>query len=442
MSRKASEQALANLLPTLAESLPEELVELAAYLLAQSRSYGGSLKPEEEIARPYACAEIACKRLSKSLKLPPRTSRPPCPPRIYKKLFAYLEQLLSQSSTAAKRQEKDKVQPQPRRSTRERRGGPVTPSKTEAKSFVTPSKSTKTARIDKTTAIQSRLSTIIQDAPSWTMPTIRNICRALTASLSRLVPFAPPKVSTSFPPHIFAGLSSVLCFAERTLSDDSQGLDPNHIRLLSAVSDHSQPEETSYRENMITLIIAIYFLVIVRMLGLGRDENPHPGSSNRRELDMDMFNDLATAALASEGLTADQTLLDNVHVWVRTIIMRDWMNGNEWFENIPVADPDRGQGGAGAGNDESGGNLGDNDDEEDGIISPKKRRLMNRYVRKVTHRSLRDIDNQRPKLLPGLGTMMHDRVDWLSEGKKDEYVTWKEGTMKRIREIESAAVTA
>lgn len=62
MNNRPVEQALATLLPTHADDLPPELLSLALSLVAQSRSYSTSLKPEEEIARPYACAEIACKR--------------------------------------------------------------------------------------------------------------------------------------------------------------------------------------------------------------------------------------------------------------------------------------------------------------------------------------------------------------------------------------------
>lgn len=62
MSNRPVEQALGTLLPTHADDLPSELVQLATSLVAQSRSFSSSLKPEEEIARPYACAEIACKR--------------------------------------------------------------------------------------------------------------------------------------------------------------------------------------------------------------------------------------------------------------------------------------------------------------------------------------------------------------------------------------------
>jgi origin recognition complex subunit 6 len=62
MNNRPVEQALGTLIPTHAEDLPPELVHLATSLVAQSRNFSSSLKPEEEIARPYACAEIACKR--------------------------------------------------------------------------------------------------------------------------------------------------------------------------------------------------------------------------------------------------------------------------------------------------------------------------------------------------------------------------------------------
>lgn len=62
MNNRPVEQALGNLLPTHANDLPQELLSLAMSLVAQSRSFSSSLKPEEEVARPYACAEIACRR--------------------------------------------------------------------------------------------------------------------------------------------------------------------------------------------------------------------------------------------------------------------------------------------------------------------------------------------------------------------------------------------
>jgi origin recognition complex subunit 6 len=64
MNNRPVEQALGTLVPTHANDLPQELLSYAMSLVAQSRSFSSSLKPEEEIARPYACAEIACRRYS------------------------------------------------------------------------------------------------------------------------------------------------------------------------------------------------------------------------------------------------------------------------------------------------------------------------------------------------------------------------------------------
>jgi len=59
---KALELALSGLIPTLDGPLPQELLELASSLLAQSRTKASSLKAEEETARAYTCANLACER--------------------------------------------------------------------------------------------------------------------------------------------------------------------------------------------------------------------------------------------------------------------------------------------------------------------------------------------------------------------------------------------
>lgn len=71
MNNRPVEQALATLVPTHAGDLPQELLSLATSLVAQSRSFSASLKPEEEIARPYACAEIACRRYAPESSIAP-----------------------------------------------------------------------------------------------------------------------------------------------------------------------------------------------------------------------------------------------------------------------------------------------------------------------------------------------------------------------------------
>ncbi|CAP70538.1 uncharacterized protein PODANS_3_6040 [Podospora anserina S mat+] len=91
---RSIEQALLSLIPTHNAALPPQLTELASSLLAQSRHKASTLKAEEEIARPYACAHIACERLKTTLNLPPIEPRPPIPPRIYKRLYSHLDKIL------------------------------------------------------------------------------------------------------------------------------------------------------------------------------------------------------------------------------------------------------------------------------------------------------------------------------------------------------------
>ncbi|KAK4120898.1 hypothetical protein N657DRAFT_673993 [Parathielavia appendiculata] len=93
------EQVLLSLLPTHNSTLPQPLVDLASSLLAQSRHRASTLKAEEEIARPYACAHLACDRLKIILNLPPIEPRPPIPPRIYKRLFNHLDKILPASGS-------------------------------------------------------------------------------------------------------------------------------------------------------------------------------------------------------------------------------------------------------------------------------------------------------------------------------------------------------
>ncbi|KAH6977097.1 origin recognition complex subunit 6-domain-containing protein [Ilyonectria sp. MPI-CAGE-AT-0026] len=98
MSRQI-DQALLSLMPTYTQDLPPTLLQLAGSLLAQSRHRASTLKAEEEIARLYACANIACDRLKITLDLPPIEPRPPIPPRIYKRLYAHLDNILPNSAS-------------------------------------------------------------------------------------------------------------------------------------------------------------------------------------------------------------------------------------------------------------------------------------------------------------------------------------------------------
>ena len=117
MSRSI-EQNLLSLMPTHGPQLPHRLVDTARTLLTQSRQRASTLKADEEVARMYACAHIACERsvadgprspqrqlpfrhtalthhrLKIPLDLPPIEARPPIPPRVYQRLFTHLDNIL------------------------------------------------------------------------------------------------------------------------------------------------------------------------------------------------------------------------------------------------------------------------------------------------------------------------------------------------------------
>ena len=100
---RSIEQALLSLLPTHNSALPPALAESASSLLAQSRHRASTLKAEEEIARAYACAHLACDRLKTTLDLPPINPRPPIPPRIYKRLYTHLDNILPAAASTPSR---------------------------------------------------------------------------------------------------------------------------------------------------------------------------------------------------------------------------------------------------------------------------------------------------------------------------------------------------
>ncbi|KAJ5051787.1 uncharacterized protein L3040_001558 [Drepanopeziza brunnea f. sp. 'multigermtubi'] len=193
------EQALANLIPRHSGVLPAELIELANSLLAQSRNKCSNLKPDEEVARVYASANLACERLKTSLNLPPIEPRPPIPPRVYGKLYAYFDRTLvtsgarkralqnaaksnNNNSSSSSNSARTPVKALPQR---------LTPSRAQSLSGFQSQRSAKRgllfpARRDKEGKV-----------PKWVGPVVRLLCREMGTRKAV--------------PHVLAGVESILC---------------------------------------------------------------------------------------------------------------------------------------------------------------------------------------------------------------------------------------
>ncbi|KOS41943.1 hypothetical protein ACN38_g7164 [Penicillium nordicum] len=447
MNNRPVEQALSTLVPTHANDLPQELLSYAMSLVAQSRSFSSSLKPEEEIARPYACSEIACKRLTRVLKLPPLLGHAPCPPRVYKKLYSYLDRSLTSSSTGLKRSASGSVpgtpsrvgsaQTTPTRGTAARntpskavaptpRGLQNTPSKSTplkrsmstANRLESPSKTARKATVPRAKDIHG--STIIPDAPAWVMTAIRTVCKILSTPAPRTNTWSRPPISRTLPPHIFSGVSSVL-YLTSSMSNDEPGWDRESLDFLEPiVSINGSDKDDDFKELVYAMAVAVYFLVLARRRNPGPDAD---ADIEAQKMDKKTFIEMRQTALNSLGLKAnDRRHRDDVDQWITLIMEQGWANGQEWFENIPYA-------GQLYGEDEEGRSYQDLDEEDATLrgVRPPKRSAAGSGTR-----ASQSDHAPRGGLLPGLGTMMQDRIDWLSDDRQEDYVNWKADIISRI----------
>ena len=225
---------------------------------------------------------------------------------------------------------------------------------------------------------------------------------------------------------MFAGISSILSFVSSTDISEKRAENKDLDELL-APFDEGKADQCE--EQIKTLVVAVYFVVLARRMNYIIGKNgvkPSPSVPSRR-IDAKTYNEMCDTALSSAGLPPDQKhLKQEVGVWTANIVKCGWATGMEWFENIPLPDDTE------AGDLDAAGNtkLGENDDEDEdsGPLGPNRRRRLNVVA---------SGDNVRG-LHPGLGTMMQDRVDWLSEDRKEDFIEWKEEIMERINGMEQS----
>ncbi|KAL2050114.1 hypothetical protein ABVK25_009617 [Lepraria finkii] len=272
-------QTLTGLVPSLNGPLPPELVELAMSLLAQSRGNASSLKADEEIARTYACANIACERLKQTLALPKIQPRPPCPPKVYQKLYKYLDGALPARERRSRR---------PARLNGNESAPTSSPFKTR-----TPSRPAYVRPDTPRRKIPQRLAAGTSEAPGWMMSVIRQLCQKLGA------PAAPH--------HIFAGVSSIL---------SSQDMASNG-KTVAQSSATKTP----------ALIVAVYVWVTAR---LAWSEAPAVEYQQQRNSAVEMLKGLAQ--VVDEMRSFDH---DDVDTCMHQIVDNQWTK-MDWFENVPA----------------------------------------------------------------------------------------------------------
>jgi origin recognition complex subunit 6 len=355
----SAQQPLHNLLPT-TNPLPPRLVNLSASLLAQSRNRASNLKSEEEIARSYACAEIACKRLRAPLRLPPTAGRPPCKPGVYKKLLGFLEGVLGEAQTST----------MTKTTTPKKRAADGQP-KTITLSTKTPASAKKQAFAG--TIDENASDASAGEAPDFVMPVIRKLCKAFSTPL--------------LPPHVYTGTCVVLKLSE--LWPPTRG------------SKGKTKDEVTFRSPVMMVTVGVYFMVLSRM--------------QKGRVTAETFSRRLGKALEVSEL---DTSPEEVEEWIKKMNAEGWCRGRGWWDSVPEDVMD--------GEEVEVEQLFD-DFEEDEVVASWSRR---------THLDDDAEDDPEDVLLPGLGTMMQDSVDWLSEKKKLYFLEWKDGITKQIKAMD------
>lgn len=208
------------------------------------------------------------------------------------------------------------------------------------------------------------------------------------------------------------------------MSNDEEGVNEETLDFLEPIVS-IQGNEDDFRELVYAMVVAVYFLVLTRRRNSPPSEESEEQDTETQKMDKKTFNEMRQTALTSLGLSTDRRHRDDVDQWIAVIMEQSWANGREWFENIPFSRELNGE-------DEEGRSYQDLDEEDAalrGVRLPKRQNAA----------SSASVSAPRGGLLPGLGTMMQDRVDWLSEDRHEDFVEWKADILARMEGMQSTA---
>ena len=211
------------------------------------------------------------------------------------------------------------------------------------------------------------------------------------------------------PHHIYAGVSSI----------------------LSITRSEGEGSESALDIELPALIAAVYYFVTCRLSG--RQIAPKE-LSTQIAIALEVLNEHLPIHVERDRIN-ESSVKDHI----RLIAARKWVD-MDWFQNIRV-----GSGLGLAGNSENPGQMqtpglrgGNAEDQEQpqleaetddtGPLIPSKRRLHGD-----------PIEGEAECLRPGLGTMMQEAVDYLSEDHRRDFAEWKADILEEIRQRQLAS---
>lgn len=386
--------ALASLFPA-STQIPPRLLSAAESLLSISRQRAGHLKPDEEIARPHVCAEIACRRLRATLRLPNIRSGngAPCRPAVHKKLLAYLEKTLDDVELIGTPKGRKTPTNTPGKSTgtnRKRNIGVIggsevdTPTKRRRiDGLDTPTKSTEKkngflGRIEESQKVKAG------ETPEYVLPAVRRLCKLFRTK--------------EMVPHVYTGICVLL-----SLADEDEGTGERE------------------RQHLLSLVVAVYLATLTRM--------------QEGQLTEDVYDEVLMKSIQAVGFDDKHETRAEVEQWIERFNNEEWMSlpgkGQDWWSSVPedVLDPVEPH-------DVQPRSLATSEllhtAEKEQDTWQHRQRLRREELKKLLEQE--DPDDV---LLPGLGTMITHDLDYFSEEKTAEYEAWKADILRRCDAIEA-----
>ncbi|ERS94932.1 hypothetical protein HMPREF1624_08643 [Sporothrix schenckii ATCC 58251] len=413
---RSAEPALRSLLPTHNGPFPPQLTDLAGSLLAQSRHRASTLKADEEIARSYACAHIACDRLKTSLNLPPIEPRPPIQPRLYKRLYTHLNTILAPAPGARAAASSTRIDPGHSLRSPAPSGAntPRRVASTATNQVNTPSKSAAGQAMPRESV---RPAAAASQFPPWVRPTVRYICHEL----------GHPQLA----PTIAAGLAAihrdVAIEAKEKQNRPRRGLEGDD-EGEEEDDDDDEEDMTEWLEDSLTALVAALYLYC--MTSWREHTGTQPGGAGRSGLEERQFQLDEKAILGAfdkvrgvVGTRDDSAWEGWQDLQKRTfrdalvvVSKHQWLQ-SDWYQDIAnlhvaTSGGDGDAEGDGAVGDEEGRDGEVDDGDYGGVSIPTK--------------------------VWRADSMFQTRYDFLSEAKQQEYEAWRKGMLEEISGLQQA----
>lgn len=231
------------------------------------------------------------------------------------------------------------------------------------------------------------------DVPDWSIPLVRQLCKVWE--------------EPSLAPHIFAGLGSIAKFQRQKVADEtSNGATPSRGRSRRSVAGNKswKEHETIEQSDIPALCAVLLFYTHARISG--KEITPDQYLQQRETVARTILHTDRGKDIAKSDLLSDIERF-----------MREAQNGwldLEWYRNIQEGEVDE------LGVDED---MPDVDATYQSGTTPKKCKADTASTNSGA-------------LQHGFGTMMQDKVDYLSEDRRRDYAAWKAIMMKRIDQVE------